>query len=206
MAPLGTGGRPGGFEGPPPSKTAYYSRERLLRVFLVHNFAALRVGGGVGDPEPMTLGLLLDPSGRPGFRGAFTGAAGAAGGFAWAGGDVAAAARTFVSGGPLLLLLLRGRAGGGAGERVTVPIPILTRCAVDGDDPDGAAGRAKQVAAASMAMSGLMSISSAKLMARTVSASEEGSSLLPNHMGARGRLTSNAREGCGSSTRGGALQ
>ena len=143
---MGTGGRPGGFEGPPPSKTAYYSRERFSRVFLADNFAALLVGGGVGDPVPTTLGLLLDPSGLPGFRGVFAGAAGAAGeSLACTGGGVAAAARTFVSGGPLLLLSLRGRTGGCV--RVTVPIPILTlgttaRRAVEGDVLVGSAGRA----------------------------------------------------------------
>ena len=80
MAPLGTGGRPGGFGGPPPPRSPAYLRERLSLIFLADDTAALRVGGAVRDADPTTLGLLFDPSDLPGFLGPSAGAAGAAGG------------------------------------------------------------------------------------------------------------------------------
>ena len=216
MAPLGTGGRPGGYRrgGPHPEDRTptRVKAERLSRVFLADDFAALRVGGGVGDPVPTTLGLLLDPSGLPGFRGAFARAAGAAVGYPTRTcGVAAAAAKIFTSSGPLLSLPLRGRTGGGVGLRLISPILILmlgniTRCAAVGDVFAGAAGRALQEAAANIATSGLTSMASAWLMVRTVSASDVGASRLPNHIGARGRLASWSREGRGGRTRGGALQ
>ena len=146
---MGTGGQPGGNRrrGPHPEDRSHYWRDRLSRVFLADDLAALRTGGGVDVPVPSTLGLFLDPSGLPGLRGGYAGAAaGAAAGPAGAAATAGTAAAGTAAGAAGILtpfVALRGLMGGGAGLMVNAPIFTMTfgsgTCCASGEDAAEAA-------------------------------------------------------------------